>query len=409
MRGRSNACWRPIPCCSTLPSPATSSRASGAARSCMPGRRSPGPDMCGPMRGAIAGAIVLEGWAGDLDKAAELAAAGGIAFHPNHHFGAVGPMTGLITPSMPVMAVENRAFGNRAYCTLNEGLGKVMRFGGNDAEVLARLRWLAEAFGPALGAALREAGGIPLKSMIARRAVDGRRDAPAQCRLHQPSAAHPRAVARARGGRPGGAGRAVRIHRRQRPVLPQRGDGDGQGDHGPGARYRVRERGHRDEPQRDHVRHPGQRSRRSLVHRPGGDAARALLPGFLGGRRQPGYGRFDDHRDRRARRLRHGRRAGRRRVRRGGDGGGRARLHPRHGGDHRGAEPRMDHPRARLCGRSHRHRHPQGGRHRPDADDQYRDRPQQAGIGQVGAGVVRAPMACFERALEAFAAEMGIA
>ncbi len=126
------------------------------------------PDMCGPMRGAIAGAIVLEGWAGDLDKAAELAAAGGIAFHPNHHFGAVGPMTGLITPSMPVMAVENRAFGNRAYCTLNEGLGKVMRFGGNDAEVLARLRWLAEAFGPALGAALREAGGIPLKAMIAR-------------------------------------------------------------------------------------------------------------------------------------------------------------------------------------------------------------------------------------------------
>ena len=126
------------------------------------------PDMCGPMRGAIAGAIVLEGWAGDLDKAAELSAAGGIAFHPNHHFGAVGPMTGLITPSMPVMAVENRAFRNRAYCTLNEGLGKVMRFGGNDAEVLARLRWLAEAFAPAFGAALREAGGIPLKAMIAR-------------------------------------------------------------------------------------------------------------------------------------------------------------------------------------------------------------------------------------------------
>ena len=126
------------------------------------------PDMCGPMRGAIAGAIVLEGWAGDLDKAAELSAAGGIAFHPNHHFGAVGPMTGLITPSMPVLAVENRAFGNRAYCTLNEGLGKVMRFGGNDAEVLARLRWLADAFGPAFGAALREAGGIPLKAMIAR-------------------------------------------------------------------------------------------------------------------------------------------------------------------------------------------------------------------------------------------------
>ncbi len=126
------------------------------------------PDMCGPLKGAVAGAIVLEGWAADLDEAAELAAAGGVAFHPNHHFDAVGPMTGIVTRSMPVMVVENRAFGNRAYCTLNEGLGKVMRFGGNDAEVLARLRWLADTFGPAFGAALREAGGIPLKAMIAR-------------------------------------------------------------------------------------------------------------------------------------------------------------------------------------------------------------------------------------------------
>ena len=111
-------------------------------------------DMCGPLKGAIAGAIVLEGWAADLDSASELAAAGGIAFHPNHHYDAVGPMTGIVTRSMPVMVVENRAFGNRAYCTLNEGLGKVMRFGGNDAEVLARLRWLADGFGPAFGAAL---------------------------------------------------------------------------------------------------------------------------------------------------------------------------------------------------------------------------------------------------------------
>ena len=120
------------------------------------------PEMCGPLKGAVAGAIVLEGWAGDLDAAAELAAAGGVAFD------AVGPMTGIVTRSMPVMIVENRVFGNRAYCTLNEGLGKVMRFGGNDAEVLDRLRWLADTFGPAFGAALREAGGIPLKAMIAR-------------------------------------------------------------------------------------------------------------------------------------------------------------------------------------------------------------------------------------------------
>ena len=125
-------------------------------------------DMCGPMRGAVAGAIVLEGWAGDLDAATERAASGGIAFHPNHDFDAVGPMTGMITRSMPVMVVENRAFGNRAYCTLNEGLGKVMRFGGNDADVLARLGWLAGTLGPALGQAVRGRDRVPLKGLIAR-------------------------------------------------------------------------------------------------------------------------------------------------------------------------------------------------------------------------------------------------
>ncbi|MDE0332203.1 MAG: DUF1116 domain-containing protein, partial [Nitrospinae bacterium] len=82
--------------------------------------------MCGPLRGAIAGAAVLEGWAEDLASGEALAASGGVAFHPNHHFDAVGPMTGITTRSMPVMIVENRKFGNRAYCTLNEGLGKVM-------------------------------------------------------------------------------------------------------------------------------------------------------------------------------------------------------------------------------------------------------------------------------------------
>jgi len=124
--------------------------------------------MCGPLRGAVCGAIVLEGWAPDLAAAEKLAARGAVNFAPNHHFGAVGPMTGITTKSMPLLVVENRAFGNRAYCTLNEGLGKVMRFGGNDAEVLARLAWLRQDFGPLFGRALREAGGIALSPLIAR-------------------------------------------------------------------------------------------------------------------------------------------------------------------------------------------------------------------------------------------------
>ena len=124
--------------------------------------------MCGPMRGAVAGAIVFEGWAPSLEAANALAGSGGIRFAPNHHFDAVGPMTGLTTRSMPVMVVENRAFGNRAFCTVNEGLGKVMRFGGNDDSVLDRLRWLGSTLGPLLGETLRAGDGVPLKALVAR-------------------------------------------------------------------------------------------------------------------------------------------------------------------------------------------------------------------------------------------------
>ena len=124
--------------------------------------------MCGPMRGAIMGIAVFEGWADDLDDAEAKAATGEFEFHPNHHFDAVGPMTGITTVSQPLMVVENKTFGNRAYCAVNEGLGKVMRFGGNDAEVLERLRWLRDVFGPTLGRALRHMNGVPLKSLVAR-------------------------------------------------------------------------------------------------------------------------------------------------------------------------------------------------------------------------------------------------
>jgi hypothetical protein len=128
--------------------------------------------MCGPMRGAVAGAIVFEGWAPTLQAATALAASGRIEFHPNHRFGAVGPMTGITTRSMPVMVCENRAeaigAGNRSYCMINEGLGKVMRFGANGPDVLERLAWLRDSFGPLLGAGLRAAGGLELAPLVSR-------------------------------------------------------------------------------------------------------------------------------------------------------------------------------------------------------------------------------------------------
>jgi hypothetical protein len=124
--------------------------------------------MCGPMRGAVAGVAVYEGWASNLDEAAHLAAGDEFTFQPNHHFAAVGPMTGLTTRSQPLLVVENRASGNKAYCTINEGLGKVMRFGGNDQSVRERLAWIRDVLSPALGTALQQCGGIALKPLVAR-------------------------------------------------------------------------------------------------------------------------------------------------------------------------------------------------------------------------------------------------
>ena len=124
--------------------------------------------MCGPMRGAVAGIAVFEGWAKNLSEAEHIAESGVFKLRPNHDYGAVGPMTGMTTLSQPVLVVENRSSGNRAYCTINEGLGKVMRFGGNDASVIKRLGWLRDKLGPAMGAALRSGKGIELKPLVAR-------------------------------------------------------------------------------------------------------------------------------------------------------------------------------------------------------------------------------------------------
>src|SRR5215467_4989163 len=105
--------------------------------------------MSGPLRGAVVGALVYEGMASTKEDAERLAAGGAVRFDPCHHHAAVGPMAGVVTASMPVFVVENRAAGNRAYATLNEGLGKVLRYGAYAPEVLDRLRWFREGLGPA--------------------------------------------------------------------------------------------------------------------------------------------------------------------------------------------------------------------------------------------------------------------
>ena len=230
--------------------------------------------MCGPMQGAIVGAILYEGWADSAERARAMAEAGDVAFAPCHHHAAVGPMAGIISPSMPVWMVENPTHGNRAYCNLNEGLGKVLRFGANSSEVLERLKWMERTLAPVLRAGLEVLGEVELKPLMAQA-------------LHMGDEVHNRNAAASslllkrlvpallksngeRGRRRGGD----RVHRRQRPFLPQHLDGRLQGDARRRARRRQQHHGHRDGAQRRRIRHPRQRAGRALVHRAGAGGQR---------------------------------------------------------------------------------------------------------------------------------------
>jgi hypothetical protein len=124
--------------------------------------------MCGPTRGAVMGGLVYEGLASNPEAAAALAASGKIEFDPCHHHQAVGPMAGIITASMPVWILENGPFGNRSYATLNEGLGRVLRYGAYDDEVTTRLRWMERVLAPLLREALVSHGPIDVSNLIAQ-------------------------------------------------------------------------------------------------------------------------------------------------------------------------------------------------------------------------------------------------
>jgi hypothetical protein len=123
--------------------------------------------MSGPLRGAVIGAAIFEGWAGEAEAAAELAASGKIAFAPCHHYSSVGPMAGVTSPSMAVYRVENPEHGNVAFSNLNEGYGKVLRYGAYAPEVLDKLHWMNDTMAPILATALAVLEGIDMRALIA--------------------------------------------------------------------------------------------------------------------------------------------------------------------------------------------------------------------------------------------------
>ncbi len=124
--------------------------------------------MCGPMRGAVIGALMYENRAETPEEAEYLAASGIIKYQPCHELGAVGPMAGIISSSMPVFIIKNDTYGNLSYATQNEGLGKVLRYGAFSPEVLERLRWMDRVLYPVLNRAIKHLGQIDLQSLIAQ-------------------------------------------------------------------------------------------------------------------------------------------------------------------------------------------------------------------------------------------------
>jgi len=125
-------------------------------------------NMCGPMKGAIMGALKYEGLATNDTEAEKLASSGDIEYAPCHEHSTVGPMAGIVSASMPVFIVENQEYGNKAFCTMNEGLGKVLRYGAYSDEVIEKLEWMKRVLYPTLKAAVQDLGKIDLKNIMAQ-------------------------------------------------------------------------------------------------------------------------------------------------------------------------------------------------------------------------------------------------
>ena len=122
-----------------------------------------------PVKGAILGAAIFEGMAKDLKEAEELVSNGSIIFSSTHDYNTVAPMAGVVSPSMPVFIIKNEKYSNFAFSNMNEGVGQVktLRFGANNEEVIRRLEWMKTTLGPAIKLAVKQLNGINLKEIIA--------------------------------------------------------------------------------------------------------------------------------------------------------------------------------------------------------------------------------------------------
>ncbi len=301
---------------------------------------------------------------------------------------------------------ENTVAGNRAFCNLNEGLGRVLRFGANSPDVLERLRWLGSEFFAAMRKAVSGLADANLKPLMAQALHMGDE-------LHNRNAAASALLFKrltlsllGSGLRQRRHPACARLRRRQRPLLPEHLDGRVQDDVGRRARGARQQPRHGDGAQRRQVRRSPLGHRRPMVPGPGEPDRRALFPGYsiADANRRPG--RLGDHRNQWPRRLRDGGVARHRAVRRRHRRPTRPQEQPTHAVDHaRDRTPAFTLPAAQL----RRHASPASTLASSPipaipADHQlYGIAHRKAGVGQIGAGITTAPMACFSDALAALA------
>jgi hypothetical protein len=125
----------------------------------------------GGQRAAVVGGALYEGLGRDEDDVERKIRGGEIVVSGCHEYGCVGSVAGIFTASMPVFVVENADRGNRAFCNFYEGPShKRLNYGVYDADVHAALDYIRDVIAPAIGDAVRALGGVPLRPLM-RRAV----------------------------------------------------------------------------------------------------------------------------------------------------------------------------------------------------------------------------------------------
>lgn len=129
----------------------------------------PWSEYAGGQRNAVLYGALFEGLAGTVEEAEERIAAGEIVVEPCQHHACVGSVAGIYTASMSVFVVENRDRGNRAFCNFYEGESRRrLNYGVWGDDVRERLEFVEEVLAPITGEAVRRAGGVELKPLMAR-------------------------------------------------------------------------------------------------------------------------------------------------------------------------------------------------------------------------------------------------